>query len=62
MIGVLPTSEGMVEVNRPDELLKTFMVFIQDRGTGSKFLREGSQLLIHLEVRPEPNTLYMYLF
>ena len=51
MIGVPPTFEGMVEVARPDELLRTFMVFVQDRGSGSRYLCKGSQLLVHLEVR-----------
>ena len=63
MIGMPPTSgDNPVEIARPDELLKTFMGFVQDRSPGSRFLSKGSHLLVHLEVRPELYTMYLYLY
>lgn len=48
MIG-MPTSEEFKEIKRPDHLLDKYMIFVQDRGPGSRYLPKGSSLLIELQ-------------
>lgn len=55
MVGIQPTSEEVetdseITVKRPDHLHDKYMVFVQDRGPGSRFLPKGSRLLIQQEV------------
>ena len=58
MVGLLPPPEENkeseieieVEVKKPYHLLKRYRVFIQDRGSGSRYLPEGSTILLQEEV------------
>lgn len=57
MVGLLPSpdlndSEYKIEsgVKRPDHLLKGYRVFIQDTGSGTRYLPMGSTILVQDEV------------
>ena len=39
-----------VEVKKPHDLLKRYRVFIQDRGSGARYLPKGSIILLQEEV------------
>ena len=42
------TSNTPTEVDKPD--LEKYSVFVQDNGTGSRFLESGSHLLVNIQV------------
>jgi hypothetical protein len=58
MVGLLPSPEELeeskdkieIEVKRPDHLLEKYRIFIQDRGSGSRYLPSGSTILVQDEV------------
>ena len=44
--GAISALKEINEIKRPDHLLQNYMVFVQDRSTGSRYLPEASSLLI----------------
>ena len=58
MLGLLPSPEEIDEskselendVKKPDHLLKKYKIFIQDRGSGSRYLPIRSTILVQNKV------------
>ena len=58
MVGLLPSPnlkeikefKTEIGVKRPDDLLKKYRIFIQDLGSGTRYLPIGSTILVQDEV------------